>query len=139
MGTISPDGERVAYVSDRSNIREVYVRSFPEGEDWMKVSEGGGTEPIWALDETAIYYLNGSRVMRASVTTGGFGEPQMLFEGNWATTGNTPMTNWDVHPDGTSFVFVRNPGAEAGDVGLPIVPIEIVVNWFEELRQRMGN
>jgi len=142
MGTISPDGERVAYVSDRSNIREVYVRSFPEGEDWMKVSEGGGTEPIWALDETAIYYLNGSRVMRASVTTGGFGEPQMLFEGSWTPASvGFPMTNWDVHPDGTSFVFVRDPEAEAGEteVGPPIVPLELVTNWFEELRQRMGN
>ena len=80
-GMISPDGERVAYASNESGIFEVYVRSFPEAEGQMKVSEGGGTEPIWAPDGAAIYYLNGGRVMRASVTTSGFGEPETLFEG----------------------------------------------------------
>ena len=143
MGTISPEGDRVAYVSNESGVPEVYVRSFPEAEVQMKVSEGGGTEPVWAPDGTAIYYLNGGRVMRASVTTSGFGEPATLFEGNWASvvgSGVTFLTNWDVHPDGTSFVFVRNPGAETGDTGPgpPIVPIEVVTNWFEELRERMG-
>ena len=51
------------------------------------------------------------------------------------------MTNWDVHPDGRSFVFVPNSGADTGDTGPgpPVVPIEVVTNWFEELRQRMGN
>ena len=142
MGTISPDGERVAYVSDQSGVAEVYVRSFPEAEGRVNVSEGGGTEPVWAPDGTAIYYLNGGRVMRAPVTTGGFGEPQMLFEGSWAIASTAlPMTNWDVHPDGRSFVFVRNPVAEDGDVGSgpPIIRLEVVVNWFEELNERLGN
>ena len=144
MGMISPDGERVAYASDESGIFEVYVRSFPEAEGQMKVSEGGGDEPVWAPDGAAIYYLNGGRVMRASVTISGFGEPETLFEGNWANAviaGLTFWSNWDVHPDGTSFVFVRNSGAEAGDTGPgpPMVPIEVVVNWFEEFRQRVGN
>ena len=104
---------------------------------WVPASPG-----CWAPDGAAIYYLNGRRVMRASVTTGGFDEPQMLFEGSCAIASTAlPMTNWDVHPDGTSFVLVRSSGAEAGDTepGLPIVPIEVVVNWFEELKERLGN
>ena len=89
-GTISPDGERVAYVSDESGIDEVYVRSFPEAQGQIKVSEGGGTDPVWAPDGAAVYFLNDGRVMRASVTTGGFGEPRMLFEGNWAFSVTAP-------------------------------------------------
>ena len=94
---------------------------------------------MWAPDGAAIYYLSGGGVLRAPVTPDGAREPRTFFVGNWInTSNNTPMTNWDVHPDGTSFVLVRT---EAGDTGPgpPIMPIEIVVNWFEELRQRVPN
>ena len=59
------------------------------------------------------------------------GTQLLVAEAGWAVASGA-FTNWDVHPDGTSFVFVRNPGAESGErgPGLPIVPIEIVVNWF---------
>lgn len=56
---------------------------------------------------------------------------------------NAPVTNYDVHPDGRSFVFVRFPadedatGAEPSS-GPPRLEIEVVVNWFEELRQLSG-
>ena len=92
-------------MSDESGILEVYVRAFPDAEGQMKVSEGGGIEPVWAPNGTAIYYLNGRTVMRASVTTEGFGEPQMLFEGTWVYSGsgfpgtNVPFgTNWGCTP-----------------------------------------
>ena len=139
-GTISPDGERVAYVSDESGIPEVYVRSFPEARGQLPVSDGGGTEPVWAPDGATIYYRSGRRVMRVSVTDAGIGEAVTLFEGDWVGSGGaTPMTNWDVHPDGTSFVLVRS-GTEVSDAaGAPVIEVAVVTNWFEELRQRMGN
>ncbi len=75
--------------------------------------------------------------------SGSVRERRMLFEGNWAThcPGQAPVSNWDVHADGASFVFVRNPGAGIGDAGpyTRNVPVEVVVNWFEELRERVGN
>ena len=53
--------------------------------------------------------------------------------------GALPRTNWDVNPVDGSFVFVSTPGAESGvEGGTPVVPLEVVVNWFEELKQRMG-
>ena len=46
---------------------------------------------------------------------------------------------WLLDEDATSFVFVTS-GTEAGDTGgLPVMQIEIVLSWFEELRQRMGS
>jgi hypothetical protein len=46
----------------------------------------------------------------------------------------------DLHPDGESFLFLSQPGAELtwGGEGSPVM-LEVVVNWFEELRERMGN
>jgi dipeptidyl aminopeptidase/acylaminoacyl peptidase len=137
MGTFSPDGRRVAYVSDEMGRPEVYIRAFPSGEQKLLVSEDGGTEPRWAPDGSAVYYLSGSTVMRASVGNGEIIERQALFSGAWISAswaGFAVMTNWDVHPDGTPFVFIRNPRMTAGS-DFPLVPIEVVADWFEELKR----
>ena len=142
MGTISPDGERVAYVSDESSIFEVYVRSFPDAQDRVMVSEGGGTEPVWAPDGSAIYYRDGARIMSAAVSTEEsftMAAPQVLFEGVWAFAPYS--TNWDVHPDGESFLLITSPGAEivGGGIAVAMIEVEVVVNWFEELKKRVPN
>ena len=58
--------------------------------------------------------------------------PGMLFE-------NPQYGAWDIHPDGSRFVVVKSQGAEESPVG-DIAPAEvyIVTDWFEELRDRMG-
>jgi serine/threonine-protein kinase len=104
-GTISPDGAWLAYVSDESGIPEVYIRSFPEAETQQIVSSGGGTQPVWAPEGSAIYYRDGISVMRAPITNGGV--PSVVSE------------------------------TEVG--GVPIIPVRIVVNWFEELKAKVGN
>lgn len=53
MGAVSPDGGRAAYVSNESGVPEVYVRSFPEAAGQLRVSENGGTEPVWDPDGSA--------------------------------------------------------------------------------------
>ena len=111
----------------------------------MRVSNGGGTEPVWAPDGSAIYYRNGSSVMRASISPGAVfavDTPEEMFEGAWThNPGAYPRTNWDVHLDGESYLFVSQGGAELTEEGggPPVMRLEVVVNWFEELRQRVGN
>ena len=75
--------------------------------------------------------------MRAPFTAGksfSVGEPQELFEVDWESTETEP--NWDVHPDGESFLFVSRSGGESRqELGPPVVPLELVANWFEELKR----
>ncbi len=144
MGAISPYGRWVAYVSDESGVFEVYIRSFPGADGQRIVSVGGGTEPVWAPDQTAIYYRNGTRVMRAALTADGAlvdgGLEELFEESFWAVDSNGGVhTSWDVHPDGESFVLVRGGQSEAGGAGFAAARVLVVTNWFEELRQRMGN
>jgi serine/threonine-protein kinase len=140
-GTISPDGMWLAYVSDESGIPEVYIRTFPEAEAQQRISSGGGSQPVWAPDGSAIYYRDGIRVMRASITRGAtpsVASREMLFEAQWLPDA-IGRHDWDIHPDGGSFVAVK-PTAEAMEVdGVPMIPVRIVVNWFEELKAQMGN
>ena len=148
MPTISPDGQVVAYVSDESGRPEVYASAFPVPVTKVRVSSGGGggSEPVWAPDGSAIYYRDGPRLMRAPILPGrtlSTDTPEELFLGAWTRVPASfppPRTNWDITPDGDSFLFVNQPGATLGDgSGEPVVTLEIVVNWFEELRSRIDN
>ena len=58
---ISPDGRWIAYDSDESGQREVYVRSFPNvsGARIPVSAGGGGTRPVWARNpqELELFYM----------------------------------------------------------------------------------
>ncbi len=64
---------------------------------------------------------------------------ETLFEAQWLADA-TGRHDWDVHPDGQSFVAVRRPATEETEIGgVPIIPVRVVVNWFEELKAKVGN
>src|SRR5262249_37810307 len=44
---LSPDAKWIAYVSDETGRREVYVRSFPSGSAKWQVSTDFGVDPRW--------------------------------------------------------------------------------------------
>jgi serine/threonine-protein kinase len=53
----SPNGAFVAYVSNESGRREVYVRPFPGPGPKRQVSTNGGTSPQWSRDGREIFYF----------------------------------------------------------------------------------
>jgi Tol biopolymer transport system component len=89
--TVSPDGRWVAYVSDESGRRELYVCSYPEADRRVRVSRRGAGEGrrglglgFWRSDGRALVYLDGDQVtvMEVPVKLGehfSFGEPHALF------------------------------------------------------------
>jgi len=56
QGQFSPDGRWVAYTSDESGQREVYVRPFPASAGKWRVSIDGGTSPRWRRDGKELFY-----------------------------------------------------------------------------------
>jgi Tol biopolymer transport system component len=128
-GRFSPDGRRVAYVSNQSGLNEVYVRGF--ATDFSSgsastggttlVSRGGGTAPRWRGDGRELFYLapNG-KVMAVEVRAGqafDAGAPTALFQ--------TPpgAIVGDVTPDGKRFLLVTPVGPSAS------APFTVVLNW----------
>ncbi len=55
-------------------------------------------------------------------------KPELLFEGSYLYSITNLSTNYDVTPDGQRFVMVQ--GAEGEQT-----QINVVLNWFEELKQ----
>ncbi len=80
----SPDGRFVAYESEESGQREIYVRQFPSGPGKWKISGNGGGTPRWRRDGKELFYLAaGLMAVPVEAGSGGrfqAGEPKKLFD-----------------------------------------------------------
>jgi len=142
---ISPDGRYLAYQSDESGKGEIYVRTFPDvNKGRWQVSTGGGNSPLWSPDGRELFYRSGDATMAVEVETEPTferGNPKILFRGTYLS-GNflkTATTPWDIHPNGKKFLMIK-PAAPTGAAPTAAIPqqkITIVVNWTEELKQRV--
>jgi serine/threonine-protein kinase len=129
----SPTGSLVAYVSDRSGRPEVYLQSYPVPERRWQVSSGGGRDPVWARDGRELFYRAGRKIMSVQVVKGStvsLSAPQLLFEGDYVF--GEPVIDFDVRPDGQRFLMIQ-PSRPSP----PIAHINVVLNWFTELQQRL--
>jgi Tol biopolymer transport system component len=66
-GRWSPDGAWLAYVSDESGRPDVYANRRDGSR--VRVSFAGGTKPRWSRDGQSIFFLRGSTIMRATLTS----------------------------------------------------------------------
>ena len=144
---VSPNGRWMAYTSNESGKNEVYVRPFPDvdsGGRWQ-VSTSGGTSPLWAPDGLELFYRNGDAVMAVSVKTEptfSLETPKTLFQKTYAflSIENGPLyiNSWDISPDGKQFLMLK-PAASREEASVAEGPrkINIVLNWFEELKDRV--
>jgi serine/threonine-protein kinase len=130
---LSPDERWLAYSSDESGRFEVYVRPFPDIDAgrWP-VSTNGGLVPAWSPSGRELFYVNGTTMMAVRVETkdGSFraSTPEVLFTGPFET--GSPQ--FDVSPDGPSFVMVEaDPDARPTQV-------HVVTNWGTELTRRVA-
>jgi eukaryotic-like serine/threonine-protein kinase len=126
-GTFSHDGRWVAYVSDESGRKEVFVASFPDPSRRIRVSSDGGTQPRWSRDGRELFYVAKSYTMMVvpfdSAGAGPTAPPSRLFDVPISYTfGSHAALRYDVAPDGRFLVAVR----ASND---PPPSIVFVLNW----------
>ncbi len=141
---ISSNGRWIAYTSDESGQNEIYVRPFPDINlgKWQ-VSTNGGISPLWSPDSRELFYRKDDATLAVMVGTGSTfmaGNPKILFQGTYFSyvPYGTSYTPWDISPDGKRFIMVKSPQPTQGkftDTGGR--KINIVLNWTEELKQRV--
>ena len=133
---LSHDGRFLAYISNESGVNQVYVRPFPNVNDWREpVSIESGSEPVWAKDRLELFYRKGDLVAVEVETTDPFriGEERVLFPaGGYRASLTSPQ--YDVAPDGQRFVLL-SPRAATGPV--PELRMIQIQNWFTELEERL--
>jgi len=141
---LSPDGRWMAYQSDESGEFEIFVRPFPQVEEGqVQVSNNGGRYPLWSRDGSELFYLQpGADFQLMSVSSDtdetdrsfAFRDREVVLEWLYYHRGNG--RSYDVSPDGQRFLAIKD-GTEAVQGATRVT--YIVTNWFEELRERMGN
>jgi serine/threonine-protein kinase len=142
---VSPDGRWLAYNSDETGRREVFIRPFPNvGSGQFQVSTGGGRSPIWSSDGSELFFVadasgendDARRMMVAAIDRGPplrVLRPEVLFEidGNYYLANNS--TSYRVADDDERFLMARFIGQGAR------IEMVFVQSFFEVLRERAPN
>jgi Tol biopolymer transport system component len=135
VSRFSPDGRWLAYISDESGRYEIYVQPYPGPGGKWQISTEGGREPVWNRNGRELFYRSGDKMMAVAIATKpnfSAGNPHLLFEGPYEPT---PLTNpnYDVSPDGHRFLMLK----PVEQVQTAPTQINVVLNWFEELKQKV--
>jgi hypothetical protein len=114
------------------------VQPFPGPGGKWQISTEGGIEPMWARNGE-IFYRHGNQWMVVETRTQpgsqpifSAGTPRLLFEGPYVASGFA-AANYDVTGDGQRLLMVK-PVAQQGTAANQI---NVVLNWFEELKRRV--
>jgi hypothetical protein len=141
--TVSPDGRWLAYTSNITGEAEVFVRPFPDVmRGRTQVSNGGGTEPVWAKDGSELFYRSEESLVAAAYradSTFVVESRTKLFEyGEDRYITRVVGRSYDVDATGQRFLTVQYAGTSADAARAPQADMILVQNWFEELRQRLA-
>lgn len=145
----SPDGRWLAYTSDESGRDEVYVRPFPGPGKPVQISTAGGREPCWSRNGNELFFLslflfdpvlNQQPYFSARISVNGnelyADPPQRLFAGRYM--GANPVRSFGVGADGR-FLLIKREAETVASIWEAHAPprIELIQNWFEELRSKV--
>ena len=102
------------------------MQPYPGPGGKWQISTEGGWGPAWAPNGRELFYREFDNKMMAVdiVTEPQFSaaKPRLLFEGRCG--------GYDITPDGQRFLMMQRAGQES----LP-TQINVVLNWFEELKR----
>lgn len=124
-GQFSPDGRWLAYTSDESGQREIYLQSFPELTQRRQVSLGGGNGARWSDKSNELFYMTPDGTIMATR----FDQESGEFEGAAVPLFKARPRfpdyglDFDVTPDGQTFL-INTAIRDDADASL-----SLVINW----------
>ena len=128
---VSPDGHWLAYTSNRSGEREVYVEALSGEGGRTKISTNGGESPRWSPDGKILYYVIDGALIAASLQTAP--ELRVMAPRTEVASGFTDVNpenvNYDLHPKGEEFLAISQGGTG------PTLPIVWILDWLEIVRR----
>ncbi|MCH7825792.1 MAG: PD40 domain-containing protein, partial [Acidobacteria bacterium] len=134
--SISPNGKWVVYVSGPQDDRRVFVQGFPDLGGVTQVSDGVGSEPLWAPDSSRLFYRHENDIMVVDVVSEepfDISAPRLFLESVFGTDLGQNAGSYDISLDGERLLMVDWDDAETGGEGT----VQVVLNWFKELNERV--
>ena len=140
---LSPNGEWLAYGAGPSaSVNDIYVEPFPPTGSRHRISQDGGHRPLWSPAGNELFYrpvsgTAGLTLRSVDIVT----QPAFAFsnERTLPIEGFNVVASYrdyDMSPDGEQLLMVFP--ADQPDSGEPARPqINVVLNWFEELKERV--
>ena len=135
----SPDGRWVAYTSTQQGRAKVFVHPFPPIGAGQQLATEAASQPLWTPDGKELIYNPRPgliAITRVSTTpTVGFSTPVELTRP--FQTGPPAMRRaFDITPGG-QFVGLITAGQTESGTREMNSQIQVVLNWLEELKQRV--
>ena len=129
---------QVAYTSNETGQREVYVRPFPDVETgkWQ-ISTDGGEWPLWNPAGDELFYRGPTRVMAQEFEADPTFTPgalTLVIERDIIGGRNRRMA---VSPDGQRFLLLTGATGDLNAEDVAPAQINVVLNWFQELTERV--
>lgn len=127
-GVFSPDGKWIAFSSNKSGRREIYVRPFAGKAPEVQISTNGGVQVRWRGDGKELFYLNPTgRLMAVGIKTTASviipGSPTPLFSIHAFGAFESLNTAYDASADGQRFLVLTSTDAMAP------APIKLILDW----------
>jgi Tol biopolymer transport system component len=103
---VSADGSLVAYQSSESGRDEIYVARLGDPGSRRRVTNDGGTVPLWNRDGSRLFYMSADRVFSVALRSAS----ELRFDAPQAVNGpeaTGEIVSFDVGADGTSVLVGR--------------------------------
>ena len=144
----SPNGRWLAYQQrDGADVVHIYIQTYPPTPTRFQISKAGGFNrfPVWSQDGKELFYMfgTGANVVEVSITE----QPSFSFAvlpllpRPFNPNGSGFVRGYDLDPDGKRFIGLVPAGqGQSAASSRPSAPqIQVVLKWFEDLKQRMAN
>ena len=109
---------------------------FPGPGGKRQVSSGGGQQPVWGRNGRELFYLTETQqtMMVVDITRNqnlSASQPRELLDlPRMSNIAPPERSVYDISPDGQRFLVVKEGGQES-----MVTQINVVLNWFEELKR----
>jgi serine/threonine-protein kinase len=125
---LSPDDRWMAFTGLAEGRRQVFAQALRAGAGAIRISHNGGSEPYWSKTGSELFFQNPDAVMSVSLHF----EGERIVPGGETTLFPLPPSSilFGMAPDGR-FLVARLAEPE------PTRGVRVVLNWFEELKQRL--
>jgi eukaryotic-like serine/threonine-protein kinase len=115
----SPNGRWIAFDSNETGRREIFVQPFPGPGPKVQVSTSGGRFPRWRRDGRELYYIGQDNVLMSTAIDST--QPALSTGLSQPLFAISPNDWYEPSPDGKRFLVISTVSAAS--------PITIVLNW----------